>query len=263
MGLGSMFSGLADSIGLTGIVNGLIMGNQSERAASEAASKNREFQAYMSSTSHQREVEDLKAAGLNPVLSTMLGGSSVPSGSTASTPDYAGSVSAVAQARRNEAEARLMNQNKQESMSRTTLNAQNEKLSEEQTKEAASAARLKEIELERELAKFGQFDKNPDWSVLMPIINDMPPSMRGVFKYAISAMKGVQGYSKDLFDYADKKMQSMAPKANSAKKVESDASIIRRLREAFDEKKYPYTDKVIKKPRFKSKPLIKLPFIKY
>lgn len=75
-------------IGSGAAMGGQIMANE---ANAKQAAKNRDFQRDMSSTAHQREVIDLRAAGLNPILSGTGGsGASTPSGATAQMQDVVG-----------------------------------------------------------------------------------------------------------------------------------------------------------------------------
>ena len=78
MGLFSSLAGAA----LGGAFD-MYAGKQQQQASAKEAARNRAFQERMSSTAHQREVEDLRKAGLNPILSATRG-ASTPGGSTGS-----------------------------------------------------------------------------------------------------------------------------------------------------------------------------------
>lgn len=55
-----------------------------------ANAKQMAFQERMSNTAHQRQITDLRKAGLNPILSSKYGGASAPSGATSSGASFKG-----------------------------------------------------------------------------------------------------------------------------------------------------------------------------
>lgn len=109
---GAVLSSAADLLG----------GSQQNKWNREAAQKQMDFQERMSSTAHQREVEDLKAAGLNPILSANSGASS-PSGASYSAQNIMEGVAANAKELPTMmAQIKNLNQSTNESITRQELN---------------------------------------------------------------------------------------------------------------------------------------------
>jgi len=88
------------------------------------ADKQTDFQRDMANTAHQREVKDLRAAGLNPILSAKHGGASVPAG----------------------ASAQAAQDRTPETMLQSRLQAGQLALLDAQTRDANSAAALKDVQ---------------------------------------------------------------------------------------------------------------------
>lgn len=77
-------------IGLAGFSSAMDFGSSlfGDYRSRKAASSQRKWLQYMDNTKHQRNVADLRAAGLNPILSATGGSLGVPNVQMAQVPDY-------------------------------------------------------------------------------------------------------------------------------------------------------------------------------
>jgi hypothetical protein len=100
-GLGSVISG---GLGFLGQMDTNATSQSNAQSANafnaQQAQLNRDYQTEMSNTAYQRQVKDMEAAGLNPMLAYIKGGgASSPSGSTATAtvPQYQSPIQGMAQ----------------------------------------------------------------------------------------------------------------------------------------------------------------------
>lgn len=87
-------AGISAGASLLGGLFGSSSAKKANKAAAAEAQANRDFQERMAKNAHQYEVADLKAAGLNPILSATGGaGAATPGGSMAPVQNEADSAS--------------------------------------------------------------------------------------------------------------------------------------------------------------------------
>lgn len=86
-------------MGGSSIIGNVLSARMTNEANQSMVNQQQNFQETMSNTSYQRAVQDMKLAGINPMLAATNGGASTPSGASLAqtSPDFAGAISTGAE----------------------------------------------------------------------------------------------------------------------------------------------------------------------